>query len=347
MKKYPTILAIDTSCDDTSAAVTQGVKVLSNIIASQEEMHRKYGGVMPLVAKLAHHELIHPTYQESLKRAGMKESQIDAIAVTQGPGLAIALEVGIAYAQETARQLNKPLIATNHMAGHMFSSLAVSKNRSPAPKLNKKNFPVLAFLVSGGHTELVLIEDFDNYKIIGQTLDDAAGECLDKFARMLDLGYPGAATMEILARSGDPDKFQFPLPMPSNKHLDMSFSGLKTAGLHQIQQLGNLSKKDVQNLAASFQKAVIRALIYKLEKALAKYPVKTLLLGGGVVNNLKFRQAVRKVAGKHKLSAHFPYSKKLINDNAAMIGVAAYFQYLQNDFVQDETKLDRIPRMNL
>lgn len=396
--KYPIILAIDTSCDDTSVAVTQGMKVLSNIIASQIEFHRKYGGVMPLVAKLEHHKLIHPTYQEAIKRAGIKESDIDAISVTYGPGLAIALEVGIEYAKQLAKDLNKPLIAVNHMSGHLFSSLAVNSKEKPEPTLscsvNTKNdtthpdlvgsthrqpiiqLPALVVLASGGHTEIILVENNTStsrpqlttkkssspkaisYKLkttkIAQTLDDAAGECLDKFARLLDLGYPGAPAMEQLAKKGDPHKYKFPLPMTESRDFNYSFSGLKTSGRHKIEELTkdmHLSKQQTYDLAASFQYAVIRHITHKLKKAIEKHQPKSIWIGGGVANNLQFRKAIRDLCKGDPVGPSiqfiFPHTKKLISDNAAMIGVAAYFQYQQKDFVEDFKKLQRKPRLSL
>ncbi|NMC36665.1 tRNA (adenosine(37)-N6)-threonylcarbamoyltransferase complex transferase subunit TsaD [Candidatus Beckwithbacteria bacterium] len=349
-KKYPIILSFDTSCDDTSVAITQGMRVLSNIVASQEELHRKYGGVMPLVAKLAHHEQINPAYQEALKRAHVKPQQIDVIAVTYGPGLAIALEVGLAFAKELAQEFGKPLIAVNHMAGHLYSVLA--QNAKGQIKPQNISFPVLALLASGGHTELLLLTSFTHVKKIGQTIDDAAGEALDKFARLIDLGYPGAAALEQIAKQGNGKMYQFPLPMTKNQNLDFSFSGLKTAGRHQIEELQNdqsktLSRQEISNLAASFQAAVFRAIIYKLKKAIKLYQPKTLWLGGGVSNNTNLRSQLRQIAKESNLDFQYPYSKKLMSDNAAMIGTAAYLLYEKQDIVEDLEKLHRQPRLSL
>ncbi|NMB56777.1 tRNA (adenosine(37)-N6)-threonylcarbamoyltransferase complex transferase subunit TsaD [Candidatus Beckwithbacteria bacterium] len=355
---YPIILAIDTSCDDTSVAITQGLKVLSNVIASQEEIHRQYGGVMPLMAKLAHNDLINPTFETALKRAKIKKENIDAIAVTIGPGLAIALEVGIEFAKNLSLELGKPLIAANHMMGHLFSSWAVnSKNKTEDELLtsllenDQKIFPALAFLTSGGHTDLVLVKNIKEVEIVGQTIDDAAGEALDKFARLLDLGYPGAAILEQMAKDGNSTAFNFPLPMTQADNLDFSFSGMKTAGRQQIEKIlqnqQKLTKQNIYDLSASFQQAVIKALIYKLKRAVAKYQIKSLWLGGGVVNNTEYRKQIRQFCQQNNLILKFPYIKKLMSDNGAMIGVAAYFQYLDKKFVKDFPTLQRIPRMKI
>jgi len=349
MKQFPTILAIDTSCDDTSVAITQGMKVLSNIVASQTEIHRIYGGVYPLAAKLAHHELINPTYKEALKRALINPRQIDIIAVTQGPGLAIALEVGIEFAKLLSKELNKPLIAVNHMAGHLYSSLAVNSKGNPKPNVNHL-IPSISLLVSGGHTELILIKSLNSFQKIGQTLDDAAGEALDKFARLLDLGYPGAAAMEEIAQKGNSKTFNFPLPMTQSKDFNYSFSGLKTAGRQTIEQMKKLNANDITNLAASFQYAVIKAVLYKLEKAIAKYQPKSIWLGGGVSANKVLKRELGRLCKSKSLNFLYPKIKRLNGDNAAMIGIAAYFDYQKGNLSsipQNFDQIQRIPRLSL
>lgn len=348
--KYPRILAIDTSCDDTSVAVTQGMKVLSNIVASQTEIHRKYGGVMPLEAKLAHHEFIGPTYHEALKRAHIKSNQIDAVAVTYGPGLAIALEVGIAFAKDLSKELNVPLIGVNHMSGHLYSCLAVNSKGNTKPKVTIEGefFPALALLISGGHSDIVLLPDLSTPTIVGATIDDAAGEALDKFARLLDLGYPGGAILETIAKEGNPDRFQFPLPMTQTHDFNLSFSGLKTSGRHKVEELeGTLDQQTIEDLAASFQKAVFRALLYKFKKAVEKFQPQSIWLGGGVSANLYLRKQMRDLCKQNNIKLIFPYTKKLSTDNAAMIGVAAYFQYLNKDFVFNFDEFQRKPRLNI
>lgn len=346
MKKYPIILAIDTSCDDTAVAITQGVRVLSNVIASQIEIHRMYGGVYPLAAKLAHHELIGPTYKEALKRAGIQTTDIDAVAVTQGPGLAIALEVGIEFAKNLSLELKKPLISVNHMAGHLYSPLAVNSKADLKPSF-KGLFPAISLLISGGHTELIFLNDIKNPKRIGQTLDDAAGECLDKFARLIDLGYPGAAAMEEIAKKGNPKTYTFPLPMTQTKDLNFSFSGLKTAGRQLTEKMGKLNSQYIANLAASFQYAVIRAILYKLNKAVSQYQPRSLWLGGGVAANKVLRKEMRKIARQLNIPFLYPKLPRMTGDNAAMIGIAAYFAYQNKQLVIDFNGLQRIPRLSL
>lgn len=347
MKSYPIILSVDTSCDDTSVAITKGMCVLSNIVASQEQIHKNYGGVMPLIAKLAHNEFINPTYQKALKLAKAKLQNINAVAVTYGPGLAIALEVGIEFAKNLAKELNVPLIAVNHMAGHLYSPLAVNSQKSPKPNFSSNIFPAISLLVSGGHSDLILLNDIKSSKKIGQTIDDAAGECLDKFARLLSLGYPGASAMEQIAQFGNPNKYQFPLPMTESHDLNYSFSGLKTAGRHQIEKLGKLSKKNIEDLSASFQYAVIKALMYKLKKAIKKYSPKSIWIGGGVSNNKELKKVIRKFCRQNNLEFFYPKTKKISSDNAAMIGITAFWQYQKNDFVKDFDSLQRIPRLSL
>lgn len=349
MKQFPIILSIDTSCDDTSVALTKGTQVLANIVASQEELHKKYGGVMPLVAKLAHNDLINPTYRECLKRAKISEDQIDAIAVTYGPGLAIALEVGIEFAKNLALQFgDKPLIAVNHMAGHMYSVLAKNSKQNPDFEINENLFPVISLLISGGHTELILLKNLTDYQKIGQTVDDAAGEALDKFARLLNLGYPGGAVMEKIAVNGNPDFYKFPLPMTQSHDLNFSFSGLKTFGRLLIEKLGSsINKTTIENLSASYQQAVFKAILYKLKKAVETYQPKSLWLGGGVSANLLLRKMLRNYCREKNIVFLYPKLKKLNSDNAAMIGIAAYFNYLKQDFVKDFDGLQRVPRLGL
>ena len=351
MKKSLTILAIDTSCDETSAAVTVDDRVISNVISSQVELHRKYGGVVPALAKRAHQERIEPVIQEALKRASSKISNlilnIDAIAVTQGPGLAIALEVGIATAKELAQKYNKPLIAINHMEGHLLSAFAKnSKGNGPFGKF-RPEFPVLGLLVSGGHTQLVLMKNFCQYQLLGETLDDAAGEAFDKLAKMLDLGYPGGPIVSELAKKGNPNKYPLPVPMEKSKDLNFSFSGLKTASLYLIKHLKEkgISKYHL-DICASFEKSLISSLMIKLEKAILIYRPKQIVLGGGVINSEKLRREARKIARKNNSPLFIPYSKNLLTDNAAMIGVAAYYQALRGKLVKNLKELDRQPNLN-
>ncbi len=342
MRQTPIILAIDTSCDETCAAVTRGRKVLSNVISSQINIHQKYGGVVPHLAKRAHEAKIEFVFKEALKRAVVAEPQIDAIAVTIGPGLAPALEVGIAFAKNLALKFKKPLTAVNHMEGHLLSALANMEGSDPS-------MPALGLLASGGHTQLVLVKKIGKYQLLGETLDDAAGEALDKLAKMLKLGYPGGPIVEELARSASlraiANPIKLPIPLQHSKDLNFSFSGLKTAALYKIQMEGSdPSMEYIYNMCASFQKAIAISLQTKLSKAIAIYHPRAILLGGGVMSNLYIRRQIRSAA--KPLPIYLPYSKKLYTDNAAMIGVAAYFRYLKKDFVKDIDSLDRQPNLN-
>jgi len=232
-----TILAIDTSCDETAVAISQDRRIVSNVIASQINIHKKWGGVVPHLAKRAHQDKIDHVLKQALQRAKTKPQQLQAIAVTFGPGLAPALEIGILKAKDLTKKHQKPLIAINHMEAHLLSSFALnSKNNGPLKSYSKNHFPILGLLVSGGHTQLVLVKSIGNYQLLGETLDDAAGEALDKLAKMLKLGYPGGPIIEIMAKKGKPDKIPLPVPMQHSKDLNFSFSGLKTAALYTIQK---------------------------------------------------------------------------------------------------------------
>jgi len=346
MKNY-TILAIDTSCDETSVAVTQGVKILANIISSQVDLHQEYAGVVPSIAKRAHQERIGPVVNLALTRAHKTWKEIDAIAATQGPGLAIALEVGIAKAKELAARFGKPLLAVNHMEGHLLSFLAQNSQGKGLSLEKDCEFPFLGFLISGGHTQLVLVDKIGNYQLVGETLDDAAGEAFDKVAKMLKLGYPGGPIVEQLAQKGDPFRFNLPWPLANDATLNFSFSGLKTACLYQIQALEERGTKNyIPDFCAGFQRMAILHLTDKLEKALKKYEVKQLVLGGGVISNLHVRKRIRETARKYKVKTLLPYNINLCTDNAAMIGVAAVFLAERGKFVRDIKTFDRNPILN-
>jgi N6-L-threonylcarbamoyladenine synthase len=336
------ILAIDTSCDDTSAAVTSGQQVLSNVIASQTELHKPYGGVFPTVAKLAHKENIDAAITVALKHAHVTMSEVDALAVTVGPGLAPALEVGIAKVKELATQYKKEVFPVNHLAGHILSVLAEPVNS----KLQKNaKLPALALIISGGNTQFVLVKDFDTLQVLGSTLDDAAGECLDKIGRMLNLGYPAGPVIEQFAKLGNQNTYPFPLPLTTVKTFDLSFSGLKTFARNLLEKLTlpeiadtekrTLTKQEVYDFCASAQLGVFRHICYKLEKvlvevALSDTPIKEVWLGGGVAANMTLRKMLRETLREFtrknslpSLRLHTPYTKKLCADNAAMIGIVA------------------------
>jgi len=341
MKSKYTILAIDTSCDETSAAVTVNDWVMSNIVASQIKYHQKYGGVMPTVAKRMHQKMIAPTVKKALKQARKNWLQIDAVAVTVGPGLAPALEIGLAYAKKLVQKHNKPLIGVNHMESHLLSFLAKNSRGHGNPN---PQFPLLGLLVSGGHSQLVLMQDFGDYQLLGETLDDAAGEAFDKVAKMLDLGYPGGPIISQLAKKGQP-KYTLPIPMQHSTDLNFSFSGLKTACLYKIQKL-KLNKKVIEDFSASFEKAAVTALMVKLKKAIEEHQPKQIVLGGGVINNLTLRREARRVARQFGLKVFIAYNQKLFTDNAAMIGVCAWHQAQRGDFIKDINQLDRQPNLN-
>lgn len=340
------ILSIDTSCDETSVAITEDLRVVANIISSQIELHKKWGGVVPSIAKRAHQENLEPAIKEALSQAKVEPENLDAIAVTYGPGLAIALEVGISRAKEMAVSLNKPLIAVDHMEAHLLSAFA--KDSEGKFGIEKPQFPALGLLVSGGHTELVLMNDYGKYELIGQTLDDAVGECFDKVAKLLGLGYPGGAIISKMAAEGDPDKFRLPVPMINSKDLNFSYSGLKTACRTII--TGSSKPKTerwLNDFCASFEKTIIKSLLIKLKKGIEIYRPKMILLGGGVISSKKIQQAVREEAEKDKIPVYIPFSGSLLTDNAAMVGAAAYFKAQRKNFVKEIDALDRKPGLEI
>jgi N6-L-threonylcarbamoyladenine synthase len=366
----PLILAIDTSCDDTAAAVTQGWQIWSNVIASQTQLHKPYGGVFPTVARQAHRENIDRVIRVALKRAGVTIDQIEVVAVTQGPGLAPALEVGIAKAKELALTHDKLLIPVNHLEGHLLSALVRPKSRTKKEEVvHHPKFPTLGLIVSGGHTLFVLVRDFGQYEVIGTTIDDAAGECLDKIGRMLNLGYPAGPNIEHFAKLGNERVYDFPLPMTHSQNYNLSFSGLKTFARNLLEAKGGadqLSKQELYDMCASVQYAVFRHIIHKLNKVLLDFnvkqdttsqnrPIAEVWLGGGVAANTKLRQTIRQSLQHHNkkiilyktteldpkpqaIPLRVPYAKRLCMDNAAMIGVAAGTKF--NAKTQSVTKIE-------
>jgi N6-L-threonylcarbamoyladenine synthase len=359
------ILAIETSCDDTCAAVLENDWVLSNVISSQTDLHAKWGGVVPDIAKRAHIERIEPVILEALKRVKLEIEEIDVVGVTLGPGLAIALSVGVNKAKELALKYNKKLVAVNHIEGHIWANFLKNKNGKPERKLE---VPALALTVSGGHTKIILIQSpptpFNlpltpsltrggikqklSYTVVGETLDDAAGEALDKAAKMLGLGYPGGPIIERLAKDGDVNFLDLPHPLADKKILDYSFSGLKTSFYYKIKDWPSEKiYKNLNNLAATFQNAVFETLLRKYKLAIEKYQPKMLLVSGGVMANLELRKRLRKLAKEMNLPIYMPFQKNLNTDNAAMIGIVTYQKAKRGDFVEDIEKLDRDPRMKL
>jgi len=357
------ILAIDTSCDETSVAVTDGRKVLSNVIYSQVLLHKKWGGVVPSIAKRAHEERINFVVESACHPRGGGDPEllnsIDYIAVTQGPGLAVALEVGIKKAKELAKKYRKKLIAVNHLEGHIYSAFVQNSQGNPKRDFN---FPYLALIISGGHTEFVIFKNHFEYEIIGQTLDDAAGEALDKAAKLLGLGYPGGSVLERLATQVDNiDEYNFPRPMLKSGDLNFSFSGLKTSFYYFLKgQDGKKAKisevkleqnrvrtSEVRLLASSFQEAVFDTLIKKTEMAIKLTTINQLIVVGGVTANLRLRKLMRNLAKKYQGKVLFPTYKYLSGDNAAMIGVVAGYKADKKLFVEDIDEIERIPRMGL
>ncbi len=348
------ILGIETSCDETSIAVLEvnppthkaseghlgQIKVLSNIVSSQVKIHAPYGGVVPSLAAREHEKNLKPVFEKALKKAKTDITQINLIAVTAGPGLEIALWKGINFAKSLAQEFKKPLIAANHLEGHIYSNWLNLANSKKLIANSLKIFPVLNLIVSGGHTQLVLMTGYGKFKLIGETMDDAAGEAFDKVARMMNLGYPGGPIVSKLAERGNPKKFTLPRPMLNQKNYNFSFSGLKTAVLYLLKELG-LKAKSFQlkaDVCASFQQAVINVLVKKTIKAAKEYKVhpvksseefnraKSILLSGGVSANKLLRNTLQKEAKKLKLFYSQP-DFQYTGDNAAMIALAGYYKY--------------------
>ena len=339
------ILAIETSCDDTCASVLEDDRMLSNVISSQTDLHKKWGGVVPNLAKRAHEKRVGPVVEEALKRAGTKMKEIEVIGVTYGPGLAIALGVGIEKAKDLAKKYKKKLVAVNHIEGHILSNLAKNSRGKPERKFK---WPALVLTVSGGHSKIVLMKRVGKYETVGETLDDAAGEALDKISKLLGLGYPGGAVIERLAEKGDEKFLELPRPMKGQKGFDYSFSGLKTSFYYKIKDWKKERvAKNFANLAASFQRAVFDSLLNRFEKAIDYYQPKSLMASGGVLANELLRKDLRKLARKKDLKIYLPWSKKLNTDNAGMIGVAAFYKAERGEFVKDIMGLEREARAEL
>lgn len=329
------ILGIETSCDDTCAALLKDRQIISNIISSQVDLHRQWGGVVPDIAKRAHQDRILPVIDTALKRAKIKITDINLIAVTKGPGLAIALSVGINTAKELAIKYHKKIVGVNHVEGHLLANFLTNSHGRP---IRPFIFPSLALTVSGGHTKIILINQIGDYEVVGETLDDAAGEALDKSAKLLGLGYPGGPVIERLAKIGDSTFLKLPTPIVDKKILDYSFSGLKTAFYYQIKDWPkNKINSHLADLAASFQTAVFDTLLRKYTLAIEKYQPKCLLLSGGVAANLELRKRSRELAKKYNLPLYLPFKKELNTDNAAMIALAGYYQSQRGDFANPRT----------
>ena len=316
MARPALILAIETSCDDTCAAVLDGPRILSNVISSQAAAHEGFGGVVPEIASRQHLELAVPVVEAALDEAGVDLSRIDAVAVTAGPGLIGALLVGLATAKSIAAARRLPLIPVDHLQGHVAANFLDPEPLEP---------PFLCLIASGGHTLLAAVRDYEGHKVLGQTLDDAAGEAFDKAARMLGLGYPGGPALERLAAEGDESAAEFPVAMARNPGLDFSFSGLKTALAYRCREIGPEGvATERAGLAAGFQAAVVSQLLAKLERALDAGGWEAVALGGGVAANGPLRRGATSVCEGRGLRLKL-VAPELCTDNAAMIGSAARF----------------------
>ncbi|MCG8482398.1 MAG: tRNA (adenosine(37)-N6)-threonylcarbamoyltransferase complex transferase subunit TsaD [Clostridia bacterium] len=330
------ILAIETSCDETSVAVIKnGRQILSNIISSQIDIHKDYGGVVPEIASRHHLENMNIVIDEALETAGISLNDIDVIGVTKGPGLVGALLVGLSTAKALALALKKPLIGVHHIKGHICANYLEHPDLKP---------PFLSLVVSGGHTHIIDVKDYDRFQVLGQTRDDAIGEAYDKVARVLGLGYPGGPKIDKIAKTGNSDAIAFPRTYLEQGSLDFSFSGIKTAVLNYInaqKQKGNaIHNADV---AASFQMAAVEVIIKKVLLALEQTGRNSLAMAGGVAANSLLRSMLKKTCEEAAISLYYP-SIELCTDNAAMIGCAAYYDYINGK--QDNLNLDAYPSLS-
>lgn len=344
------ILAIDTSCDETAASVTFNVKVSSDIIWSSASLHAQFGGVLPSLAQRKHQERIDYVVTKALGTKHKNMIGIDAIAVTIGNGLAIALEVGINKAKELAVKNHLPLIPISHKEGHLLSAFARPYTNDSLPL--DISFPCYGLVLSGKSTDLILVKNIGDYQLLAETHDDALGEALDKAARLLGFGYPGGAILEDMAKKGNPKRFFLPLPLKDDLIKNrFSYSGLKTALVRLFATIKNPNKQDIADLAASFQEVAFEHILKVLNYQIihSSYPIKDLLCGGGVVNNVLLRSKLRKLCYKYKIKLHLPYTNKLNGDNAAMIGVCAYLKYKNADLTKffDYQSVDRNPKYKL
>ncbi|MFM7021842.1 MAG: tRNA (adenosine(37)-N6)-threonylcarbamoyltransferase complex transferase subunit TsaD [Flavobacteriales bacterium] len=327
MKKEPLILAIESSCDDTGAAVLQGRKVLSNVVAGQS-VHEKYGGIVPELASRSHQQNIVPVVHQALEKAGIKKEELDAVAFTKGPGLLGSLLVGSSFAKAFSLALNKPLIEINHMEAHILAHF-IEGDANP-------EFPFICLTVSGGHTQLVKVTAPDQFHIMGETIDDAAGEAFDKIAKIMDFPFPGGPMIDKLSKEGDANKFTFPHPKVSG--LDFSFSGLKTSVLYflkkEIAKNPDFIKENKKDLAASVQKTIIDILMKQLRKAADENKITQIAIAGGVSANSGLRTAIKSESGWTTYIPKFEYC----TDNAAMIGIAAYYKFMKGEFTDQTSK---------
>lgn len=373
------ILAIDTSCDDTSVAISENLNILSNVFWSKMKLHSDWGGVVPHEAKRQHDEFLDPAIKKALSDASVilarSESkpltlkEIDYFAVTYGPGLAVALESGIKKAKELAIKYNKPLIAVDHMVGHIYANLAHDENSIPLSNLKDFEFPLLALTISGGHTDLVLMDNHLNFSIVGTKIDDAIGECIDKVGRILGFGFPAGKEVDEAASKGNSKAFKLPVPMANSDDLNFSYSGLKTAVLYKVRDFAKdaqntefdqkikiidyskyLSEQNINDFAASFLHAAFEEVKIKVKLAIEKHNPKMLVVGGGVIASKNLRIILESVCKSYNMPLYYPVPFWLCTDNAAMIAIAANF-YIKNNFniyTGDNINLiDRVPNLKI
>lgn len=323
-----TILAIESSCDDTSAAVLRADRILSNVIASQK-VHEQYGGVVPELASRAHQQNIVPVVDQALKRAGVSKEELSAIAFTRGPGLMGSLLVGVSFAKGLAASLGIPMIDVNHLQGHVLAHFI----KESADDMSSPPFPFLCLLVSGGNSQIVLVRAYNDMEIIGQTIDDAAGEAVDKCSKVMGLGYPGGPIIDRLARQGNPDAFQF--AKPAIPGYNYSFSGLKTSFLYNLrdwlQEDPDFIEHHKEDLAASLEKTIVDILMNKLRRAAKDLRIKHVAVAGGVSANTGLRESFREHARRYGWTIYIP-KFSYTTDNAAMIAITGYFKYLDMEF---------------
>ncbi len=319
MFKY--ILGIESSCDETSAAVVEdGKKLLSNIVASQISTHSKYGGVVPEVASRMHVESIIPVIEEALDKAKLDFNDIDGIAVTQGPGLIGSLLVGLASAKTLAFSLDKPLLGVNHLEAHI----------SAVHLENEVDFPFIALIASGGHTNLYMVNGFTDFELISKTRDDAAGEAFDKAAKVLGLGYPGGVMIDKLSKSGDRDTYKFPIPFNTKKSYDFSFSGIKTSLVYFLKKNEIKDDNDLNDICAGYQESIVRSLLNKTFNAANEHNIKRVVICGGVACNSRIRELGAEYGKENNIELFYP-SPSLCTDNAAMIATLGCYKFREGD----------------
>lgn len=331
------ILGIETSCDETSASVVKnGREILSNVISSQISIHRQYGGVVPEIASRKHVELIIPVIDEAIREAGISVHQIDAIGVTFGPGLVGALLVGVSAAKALALSLDKPLIGVHHIEGHIAANYLEYRKLEP---------PFICLVVSGGHSHIISVESYIDYKVIGRTRDDAAGEAFDKIARTLGLGYPGGPLIDKAARSGNKNAIDFPRVHFSDGSLDFSFSGIKTAVINYINGEKQKGEKiSIEDVAASFQKAMVDMLVRNTLQAAEQENKNIIAIAGGVASNSCLREEMERLAREKNIKVYYP-KPVLCTDNAAMIACSAYYRYMNG--ITSDLSLNTMPNIKI